>query len=649
MKRLEVGVGPCANLAVEDAERTHDLTPSGCQRDAQAGHRGIQPFSTSAQRDVVAGVPNHQRPTAPHDVFDEHLGAAGLIRLLLEADQSKLAPQAPTVAGDQSDQGRGRLKDPSRQARQTLETGDATATVGSSRLSDWVTAEFDHHSVAPEGRSRREFQPPRIRGPIVNLAPVGAIAIKSRRTNATGFDHGTFTMSHTTNPASILVADDDPEFLRIIEHHIRSWGWRVESVLDKTALLRRLASGPPGLLLMDVRFGEHDGLEVLQQIQKRHADLKVVLLTAFGSIENAVAAVRLGAVDYLTKPVDLARLRSVVEHIYDEPTTASARAGGRPPCNGRARPILGESRAIRELRELTQRAAASDCTVLVLGESGTGKELVARALHEMGPRRAGPFVPFNVAALPRELVESTLFGHAKGAFTGADRMQCGCCEAADGGTLFLDEIGEMEIGLQAKLLRFLQERTFQRVGQSELVRVDARIVAATNRDPIEQVRLGLLREDLYYRLNVLPIVAPPLRNRREDVPILARCFIERFAARAGRPGAALSKGRSVALAEHAWPGNVRELENFVERLAVLYPGPIIDEDAVRAELGKSFAVASRPADPEPGELRPIDQVEYQAIAEALASAGGNVKEAAQRLGLGQATVYRKIKKYGISV
>ncbi len=457
-------------------------------------------------------------------------------------------------------------------------------------------------------------------------------------------------MSQTTSQASILVADDDPQFLRIIEHHVRSWGWRVDGVLDKAALMRRLANGLPGLLLMDVRFGEHDGLEVLQQVQERHAGLKVVLLTAFGSIENAVAAVRLGAVDYLTKPVDLARLRTVVEHVYDEPTTASAAPGrSSSGTSGGARPILGESRAIRELRELTKRAAASDCTVLVLGESGTGKELVARALHEMGPRRAGPFVPLNVAALPRELVETTLFGHAKGAFTGADQMQCGCCEAADGGTLFLDEIGEMEIGLQAKLLRFLQERTFQRVGRSEVVRVDARIVAATNRDPVEQVRLGLLREDLYYRLNVLPIVAPPLRNRREDVAILARCFIERFAARAGRPGANLSDRAVEALTEHAWPGNVRELENFVERLAVLYPGPTIDEDAVRAELGKNLVAVGRPIDLDPGGLRPIDQVEYQAIADALATAGGNVKAAAQRLGLGQATVYRKIKKYGINV
>jgi two-component system response regulator HydG len=457
-------------------------------------------------------------------------------------------------------------------------------------------------------------------------------------------------MSQTTNPASILVADDDPQFLRIIEHHIRGWGWRVECVLDKPALLRRLASGLPGLLLMDVRFGEHDGLEVLRQIRKMHADLKVVLLTAFGSIDNAVAAVRLGAVDYLTKPIDLARLRSVVEHVYDEPRTASAAPGRSTPATaGGARPILGESRAIRELRELTQRAAASDCTVLVLGESGTGKELVARALHEIGPRRAGPFVPLNVAALPRELVESTLFGHAKGAFTGAERMQSGCCEAADGGTLFLDEIGEMEVGLQAKLLRFLQERTFQRVGQSDLVRVDVRIVTATNRDPIEQVRRGLLREDLYYRLNVVPIVAPPLRDRREDVPILARCYIERFAARSGRPGASLSDSALAALTEQAGPGNVRELENFVERLAVLHPGPVVDEAAVRAELGKSLAAPVRPTDPEPGALRPIDQVEYQAIADALATARGNVKEAAQQLGLGQATVYRKIKKYGISV
>jgi two-component system, NtrC family, response regulator HydG len=453
-------------------------------------------------------------------------------------------------------------------------------------------------------------------------------------------------MSNNAGPASILVADDDPQFLGIIEHHIRGWGWRVESVLDKASLLRRLASGSPGLLLMDVRFGEHDGLEVLQQIRRQYTGLKVVLLTAFGSIENAVAAVRLGAVDYLTKPVDLARLRSVVEYAYDAKTPAVP--GPAPPgLNRIVRPILGESRSIRDLRALIERAAASDCTVLVLGESGTGKELIARALHELGPRCAGPFVPLNVAALPRELVESTLFGHAKGAFTGADRTQCGCCEAADGGTLFLDEIGEMEVGLQAKLLRFLQERTFQRVGQSELVRVDVRIVAATNRDPIEQVRRGMLREDLYYRLNVVPIVAPPLRDRPEDVPILARCFIERFAARTGRPGATLSDSALSALAEHNWPGNVRELENFVERLAVLHSGPVIDAADVNDALRKTSPAPVRPTDSEPSSLRPIDQMEYQAIAEALASARGNVKEAAQRLGLGQATVYRKIKKYGI--
>jgi transcriptional regulator with PAS, ATPase and Fis domain len=275
---------------------------------------------------------------------------------------------------------------------------------------------------------------------------------------------------------------------------------------------------------------------------------------------------------------------------------------------------------------------------------------VARSIHEQSPRSSGPFVPLNVAALPKELVESTLFGHVKGAFTGADQLQVGCCEAAGGGTLFLDEIGEMEIGLQAKLLRFLQERSFQRVGQSKLTEVDVRIVAATNRDPLEQVRLGQLREDLYYRLNVVRIVLPPLRARVEDIPILVDHFLERTASRRKRPISGFSDQAMAELMRHDWPGNVRELENLVERLAILGKGPTIELDEVKAELPRS-SVVDRPADPTAAAptaeetLSPMDRMERDAIAEALAITSGNVREAASRLGLGQATVYRKIKKY----
>jgi two-component system, NtrC family, response regulator HydG len=447
--------------------------------------------------------------------------------------------------------------------------------------------------------------------------------------------------------ATVLIADDDPQFLRVMEHHLKSWSYRVQSVGDKGALLERLKTSPPAVLLLDVRLGEHDGVEMLRQIQADHPGVRAVMLTAYGSIDDAISAMRFGAVDYLTKPVDLNRLRNVVAAAVEAATASGSRAA---PGSAPSRPILGESDATRQLRELIGRAAATDSTVLILGESGTGKELVARALHEQSPRRGGPFIAINVAALPRELVESTLFGHVKGAFTGADQMQHGCCEAADGGTLFLDEIGEMEIGLQAKLLRFLQERSFQRVGQSSPVSVDVRVVAATNRNPLEQVRQGQLREDLYYRLNVLPILVPSLRGRKDDIPLLARHFLARFADRCGRPGLALEPDAIEALCGHEWPGNVRELENFVERLAVLSPGPTIRADDVRFDSGLP-AAATGPSALEPAadpELTEMERIEKAAIVRALAASGGNVRDAAETLGLGQATVYRKVKKYGLS-
>ncbi len=470
-------------------------------------------------------------------------------------------------------------------------------------------------------------------------------------------------MGNASSKSSVLVADDDPDFLKVIEHHIRTWSFRVDVVRDKSQLLRRLAESRPELLLLDVRFGEHDGIEILRQILGEHRDVNVVMLTAFGSIDNDISAMKLGAIDYLTKPIDLKRLRAVLDHSYDRIAAgANRQTRERPPSANVSRPILGESGPVRDLRSLIERIGPGDSTVLVLGESGTGKELVARAIHEHAGTRLGPFIPLNVAALPRELVESTLFGHAKGAFTGADQLQSGCCEAADGGTLFLDEIGEMEIGLQAKLLRFLQERSFQRVGQSQSITVDVRIVAATNRDPLEQVRRGQLREDLYYRLNVVPIVVPPLRERREDIPLLARHFIQRWASRSGRRAVELTESALSELMEWPWPGNVRELENLIERLAILARSPAIDAADIRSALGGGSARHERhavvpnhradsPIDvpgPHDQPLRPFDLIERKAISEALAISNGNVREAARRLGLGQATVYRKIKKYNMT-
>ncbi|MGE3819630.1 MAG: sigma-54-dependent transcriptional regulator [Isosphaeraceae bacterium] len=460
----------------------------------------------------------------------------------------------------------------------------------------------------------------------------------------------------------VVVADDDVHFLKVMEHHIGRWSYRARGVTEKAALLRELDREPPDLLLMDVRFGEHDGVEVLRQVIAKHPGLKVLMLTAFGSIDGAIAAIKLGALDYLGKPVDLPRLRAALSQVLERAEVSRQELEApikpvRSPTDTGTRPIRGESRAVRQLRDRIAAVAPTDATVLILGESGTGKELVARSLHERGRRAAGPFVALNVAAMPRELVESTLFGHENGSFTGADQAQRGACEAADGGTLFLDEIGEMEVNLQAKLLRFLQERSFQRVGHASLISVNVRIVAATHRDPLEQVRKGLLREDLYYRLNVVPIHVPPLRERREDVPLLAEHFLRAATGRLRREDLAFAPEALEALARYDWPGNVRQLENLVERLAIFGQGGVIGLDAVRDELRDSASVIEPRGDlvpptasPVVGDesLSPIDRMEKHAIMEALRRTNGKVREAALALGLGQATVYRKIKRYGIS-
>jgi DNA-binding NtrC family response regulator len=320
--------------------------------------------------------------------------------------------------------------------------------------------------------------------------------------------------------------------------------------------------------------------------------------------------------------------------------------------------IWGESVAARKLRGLIASVAPTDATVLILGESGTGKELVARSLHHQGPHSRGPFVPVNMAALPRELAESTLFGHERGAFTGADQPQVGCCEAAHEGTLFLDEIGEMDLALQAKLLRFLQERTVQRVGSSRPRQVNVRVVAATNSDLGERVREARFREDLFYRLNVVPLVVPPLRERLGDVPLLAARFLQRFARKYGKPVRGITRATLTALDRYDWPGNVRQLENLIERLVILGSAAEVGLSDLPPEILGQKVVSPQPAQSPAGLLSPpapdglpalptMEQVERQAIFDALVRTRGNVRDAAKLLGCGQATVYRKIKRYGI--
>lgn len=461
----------------------------------------------------------------------------------------------------------------------------------------------------------------------------------------------------------ILVADDDPQLLEVLRFRFEELGYRAACAPDKQRLLDLLCDEEPVLLLLDLQFGVEDGVQVLRDLLANRPHLCVVMFTAYASVETAVAAIQLGAFDYLTKPVDLNRVRVLVERAIDKHvlSTRLKRLEEMLVERESGTQIVGDSPAMRSVRELITSVATTDATVLILGETGTGKELVARSLHEQSVRRRGPFVPVNMAALPRELAESTLFGHEKGAFTGAHQTTQGCCEMADKGTLFLDEIGELEASLQAKLLRFLQDRSVQRVGSGTARKVDVRVVAATNRDLAARVRAGLFREDLYYRLHVVPIAVPPLRELRQDIPLFAAYFVQRAAARYRKDLGTFSELALQTLQAYDWPGNVRQLEHVIERIAILSKRPGIEQDQLPPEVQRSVTsslpVGDRPPQgPRRGtreigqgtdDVQSMEHLEQQAILHALQRTEGNVQQAANLLGLGQATIYRKIKRYGI--
>ena len=465
------------------------------------------------------------------------------------------------------------------------------------------------------------------------------------------------------SPPLILVADDDPDVSALLCKLISGWGFRARAAGTKAELMAELFRERPAVVLLDLQFGDIDGLELLRQLLEVVPDLTVAMLTGHGSIEIAVTAMRLGAYDFLTKPPDVRRLRVIVNHAVEKQALAARvktleSLTASPP----GVRLMGDSPAMQRVVALIRSVAPTDATVLVLGESGTGKELAARTVHELSRRAAGPFVPLNMAALPRELAESLLFGHERGAFTGADRAQPGACEMADGGTLFLDEMGEMDPALQAKLLRFLQERTVQRVGSAKTLALDVRVVAATNRDLAERVRAGLFREDLYYRLNVVPVVLPALRERREDIPLLAARFLQKAAAKYHREGLSFSPEAVELMTRYDWPGNVRQLENLIERVAILCKDAVIGPQAFADEMRDARTTPTQsPPDtitpllsltpPPVGDvsLRRVDQIEKQAITDALRQAGGSVRNAAHALGLSQATIYRKLKRYAIDL
>ena len=443
--------------------------------------------------------------------------------------------------------------------------------------------------------------------------------------------------------AKILIVDDERVHRFMLRSLFAEWGWDAEEADDGTTAVAAVEQGPWDVILMDVRMTAMDGMEALKRIHALNPAIPVVIMTAYSSVDSAVAAIKQGAHDYLTKPLDFDRLRTTLEvamgHRQQEETVEEP---GQPfGDDGR---IIGSSAPMVALWDLIVHVAPTEATVLINGESGTGKELVASALHHKSLRSSGPFVKVNCAALAETLLESELFGHERGAFTGADRRREGRFVQAHGGTLFLDEIGETSPAMQAKLLRVLQEHELQRVGGQETIRVDVRIIVATNRDLEEEVAAGRFREDLYYRLNVVELEVPPLRDRHGDIPLLATYFLRRFADKNNRAVSGITPECMDILNRYPWPGNVRELEHCIERGVILMRGDYLDVNALPLAVQR-WAGANEPR--ETGEPSTLKEAEKALILKTLEETGGNRSEAARRLQITRKTLLNKLKSYGI--
>jgi two-component system, NtrC family, response regulator PilR len=453
--------------------------------------------------------------------------------------------------------------------------------------------------------------------------------------------------------ASILVVDDELSMREFLDILLRKEGHEVSTAADAPSALGRVAQGDLDLVITDLRLGRDSGLDVLRAVKEAAPATEVVMVTAFATTENAIQAMKLGAYDYVLKPFKVEELRLVVAKALEHRALVAEnrvlrRSAGAP----KEHDLIGGSAPIAEVRELVERVAPARTTILVTGESGTGKEVVARAIHLRGGRHDQPFVAINCGAIPEGLIESELFGHERGSFTGATEAKPGLFEVAASGTLFLDEVGELPPAVQVKLLRALQERRIRRVGGSRDLPVAARIVAATNRDLGAEVQAGHFREDLFYRLNVIQIRMPPLRDRRDDLPLFVAHFLDRFAAEQGRRPPRLAPEAERILLAHAWPGNVRELANVVERAVTLCTGDVIDPAVLPPNLrgsGAPAAPAAAAALPDGGlDLQAhLDAIERALLEEALARTGGVKTEAARLLSLTFRSLRYRLAKYGI--
>jgi len=449
----------------------------------------------------------------------------------------------------------------------------------------------------------------------------------------------------------LLIVDDDTGHLAMLQTLLKSWGYNVEAANDGREALAKCKIRAFDLVLMDIRMAQMGGIEALKLIKDYNPAIPILIMTAYSSVDSAVEALKAGAYDYLTKPLDMDMLRLSIERALDHIRLKSENAAlrNRLPSGFDLANIVGKSDAVRKLLEQVAMVAPTEATVLITGESGTGKELVAKAIHFNSLRKDGPLVTINCAALTENLLESELFGHERGAFTGAERRREGRFMQANNGTIFLDEIGEISSAMQAKLLRVIQEREIQRVGSDKLIGVNVRILAATNRNLKMEVEEHRFREDLFYRLNVMVLEVPPLRIRREDIPLLAQHFVAKYADKNRKSIKGFTPDAMDCLVKYDWPGNVRELENAMERAVILATGEYIETKDLPLSIfpycGAEISILNNNLGELPGQS--LREVEKQAIITTLSKTNWNKAKAAQILGVTRATLHKKINQYNL--
>jgi DNA-binding NtrC family response regulator len=454
----------------------------------------------------------------------------------------------------------------------------------------------------------------------------------------------------STNQEKVLIVEDEENERTGLAELISGWGYRTDTARDGMEGLDKVAVWSPAIVVTDLKMPRMNGMELLERLAEQSQTMAVIVVTAQGTIDSAVQAMRMGAYDYIQKPIDTNRLRTILQN-------ASALLGTRIELEATRRKLrdsgslgnlVGSSKKMQEIFHLIEMVSPSTASVLITGASGTGKELVARTIHELSPRKSKPFIPINCAAIPETLIESEIFGHEKGAFTGALERRTGCFELAEGGTLLLDEIGEMPVATQAKLLRVLEDRKLRRLGSKVETTVDVRVLAATNKVPEEAVANGELRQDLYYRLNVFNIHMPPLREHREDIPDLVETLLSEMSAKHNRKVAAVSEAVLNLFHNYSWPGNVRELRNTLERAVIVCEGGVVETRHLPPGFGQT-AVRSASHDPDAVRLgvgTTVEEAEKLLILKTLQATNNNKTRAAEILGISLKTLHNKLKEYG---